>query len=234
MAINIKIKYSIKEAQDFIVIVDPLTIVPNGKLWTDVFPVAWKVAEFGSTGRNPDFDETFSVERTCGVNTISDGNLVKIGCNQPVGQNHKNNKFQVVKDGDTYSVVLNANDPDSDVSAEIYNTVNAELKVFYGDKNADPMITSDVLYKRDIAFKEVTEFVIAAVNDYQDHQLLKSEMRGPWMKFTSQDAETFGNQMFVEFGADSTYTPYDGCQTPFQQFDADVPIFKKLASASEE
>ncbi|KAK3832011.1 MAG: hypothetical protein J3R72DRAFT_425277 [Linnemannia gamsii] len=224
MVVKISIRYKQTVAQDFVILVNPKTIAPAGRLWTDLYPVAWKVAQFGSDGRGEDFTRDFSVERTIGVFEYEKTNLVRVGTSMVVGDGHKNNKFQVVKEGNGQGVVLDAS-PNTDVSAEIYNTLEDRVQVFFGDKNKAPLIASYVSKEKTIAFSESTEIVIAAVNDYQERQQVKSEMRGTWMKFLVKDAESHNNMISVEFDSEGKYVPVDGCKTPFEQFHSNISPF---------
>ncbi|KAK3832012.1 MAG: hypothetical protein J3R72DRAFT_425278 [Linnemannia gamsii] len=228
MVVKISIRYKQTVAQDFVILVNPKNIALDGRLWTDLYPVAWKVAEFGSDGRGEDFTREFSGERTIGVFEHEEKNLVRVGSAMAVGKDHKNNKFKVVKEGDGQGVVLDAS-PNTDVSAEIYNALEDRIQVFYGDKNKAPFIVSDVSKEKTIVFSEPTEIVIVAVSDYHGGWMLQSSIRGTWMKFLLNDAASHDHRMFVEYDSEGKYVLFDGCNTPFEQFHSNIPLF----SASE-
>lgn len=223
MPIKIQITYNVSKAQNFAIFVNPSTIAPGGELWTDLFPVAWQVAEFGSTGSNSPFAADLSVKTTVGLNTIVDGNLQRIGNRLPVGE-EENNKFIVKPDGDSYSLFLNK-PPTTKRTAEITNNAGRDVYVYYGDENYQPLITSEVGDKTTLAINVMNEIAIAAVNNYKVKGIIKSEVEGPWMKFKLADAQAHGHQMLIEYDADKNFKWTDGCTTPFTQHTSDENLF---------
>ncbi|KAF9292481.1 hypothetical protein BGZ68_005164 [Mortierella alpina] len=231
--LDLRIKCNLPEAQQFVVFVNPVQNIADGKLFTDLFPVAWKVARFSPVGRNGNGEVrlNFSVERTAGVSELYNDNEVVASWTSDVAAGK--NWFKTQENEGAYKLVLN-DTPSTDVSAKVSNTVNTSLNVFFGDKLGSPFMYQKVNPRETSEFQEKTRIVIVAVRGYKENEVIRSDITGPWLQFEVADTQgaTRGNKFYIEYKNDYSYELYSGNNVPFQEFGSNVPVFQPAAKGS--
>lgn len=186
--LDLRIKCNLPTAQQFVVFVDPQDNIAEGTLFTDLFPIAWKVARFSPDkggNQNEEVRLSFSAERTAGISELDEGNQVVASWTSDIVPNDVN-WFETEDDEGAYKLVPSSVSHAS-VSAKISNVVNKKLKVFFGDKSGSPFMYQEVSPQETSEFQEKTKIVIVAVRGYKDSEVISSEIAGTWLKFSVAD-----------------------------------------------
>ncbi|KAG0326132.1 hypothetical protein BG000_001525 [Podila horticola] len=226
MALDLRVNCNTPDAQQFVVFVNPDGI-STGKLFTDLFPIAWKVLRFSpARNQNNEVRLSFSQERTVGLSSLLNGNEVVAGWTSAVGVK-KNNWFKTEENEGAYKLVLNGS-PDTDVSAKVSNVESKTMSIFFGDKSGTPFMYQNVRASETSSFVEKTKIVIVAVRGYKETEVIKSDIMGSWLEFNVEDTQgsSRDNKFYVEYTKDGKYELYSGNGVPFNQYASNVPVFQ--------
>jgi len=225
--LDLRIKCNLPDAQQFVVFVNPKQNIADGKLFTDLFPVAWKVARFSPVrdGGNGEVRLSFSVERTAGISELQNDNEVVASWTSDVTEGK--NWFKTQENEGAYKLVLN-DTPSTDKSAKVSNMVNKTLSIFFGDKDGSPFMFQNVNAQETTEFQEKTKIVIVAVRGYKENDVIRSDITGPWLQFQVADTQgaSRGDKFYIEYKNDYTYELYSGNSVPFEEFGSNVPVFQ--------
>ncbi|KAG0012027.1 hypothetical protein BGZ80_000252 [Entomortierella chlamydospora] len=131
MSFELKIVCNCREPQDFI-FANPQSIDPYGQLFSNMYPIAWRVARFAgvssrSTGGNGPITFTLTQGRTVGISERRTDNVVESSNHVEAGDK-QNNSFVTVKSEGAYKLELNPADPNVDFTARVDNKQNQMLK----------------------------------------------------------------------------------------------------------
>lgn len=226
MSLDLRIKCNRPEAQQFVIFVNPSTLTDGGELFSNLYPIAWKVLKFAGVGReNAEIRVPFYQERTVGIASIEKDNVVTAAWTEPVGVQVKNN-FITKEDEGAYKVVLNSANPNIGMTAKVTNLEQTRMKIFFGDKEGNPFMYQEVTPMEAATFNENTEIAIVAVRGYKDNQVIESDIQGSWMRFKVRDTQgQHENKLYVEYMYGGNYERYGGTTAPFEQFGPHIPVF---------
>ncbi|KAK5809399.1 hypothetical protein F5H01DRAFT_323657 [Linnemannia elongata] len=197
----------------------------TGQLFTDLFPVAWKVFRFSpSWNGNTEAQADFTQERTVGISTFKNGNEVVAGWKSDVGKQGKNNWFKTQENEGAYKLVLN-DFPDAPVSAKVSNVAGTNLSIFFGDKSGAPFMYQNVRSGETPSFLETTKILIVAVRGYKETQVIRSDILGSWLEFNVADTQgpARGNKFYVKYTIEGKYELYSDNGVPFNQYPSNIP-----------
>lgn len=221
MSITIAIRYNGLVPKDFVIIANPKFIVEGKKLWTDLFPVAWKVAQFTGTA-NSDFVGKFVSARTIGTVRKNCGNRISVDSYMNVIPSENN--FKIFKNGDVQGIEVDINRKSSEHSVEVFNGHIESVKVFYGDKYRSPLVLATIDKENSLMIMEKMELAIADISGCEEYEMINFESRGPWMIFDTKQVES--QRISVEF-VNGMFKSIDNSTTPFKQYPANVPLFSE-------
>jgi hypothetical protein len=226
MSLDLRILCNRPEAQQFIIFVNPSELSDGGQLFTNLYPIAWKVLKFAGTSRaNKEIPLVFRQERTVGIAAIEKDKEVTAAWSESIGVQKKNN-FLTKDDEGAYKLVLNSNNPDVKLTAKVVNMERTRINIFFGDKDGNPFMYQEATPGEAVNFNENTEIVIAAVRGYKESQVIESDITGSWMRFKVKDTQNqHENKLYVEYKYSGQYERYGGTTAPFEQFGPEIPIF---------
>ncbi|KAF9307996.1 hypothetical protein BG003_011755 [Podila horticola] len=227
MGLDLRVNCNTPDAQQFVVFVNPDGMSSSGKLFTDLFPIAWKVLRFSpARNQNNEVRLSFSTERTVGLASLLNGNEVVAGWTSAVGD-RKDNWFKTQENEGAYKLVLN-DTPNADVSARVSNVVGKKMSIFFGDKSGTPFMYQDVRSGETSSFVEKTKIVIVAVRGYKETEVIKSDIMGSWLEFNVEDTQGSAREdkFYIEYTKDGKYELYSNNGVPFQQYASNVPVFQ--------
>ncbi|KAF9923931.1 hypothetical protein BGZ75_010239 [Mortierella antarctica] len=224
--LDLRIRCNLPDAQQFVIFVNPKQNIDQGHLFTDLFPVAWKVARFSPVDRdgNGDVVLSFSVERSAGISTLVNNNEVVASWTSAV--TGTTNWFKTQDNEGAFKLVPN-DTPTTDKSAKVSNVLTTTKSIFFGDKDGAPFMFQNVNSRETVEFQEKTKIVIVAVRGYKENDVIKSDITGPWLEFQVANTQgaTRGNKFYIEYKNDFTYALYSNNGVPFNQFDSNIPVF---------
>lgn len=219
---NIKLTYTGRDPQDFMILVNPNQIVQGqGTIYHDYYPAAWFIYAFPGTDSDvppPHVTRPFNLKLTTMIQEIVTGNVISSMVAKDVDKNLKD--FKAVNSGNAYNLVKAEITQESTCS--IINTADKALNVGIGDEDANPYLTL-ICKQGDLAeFVFTAELAICPVSNIRQSEKFKGDVRKPWISFQSVDVNNNNISLTYNGKTFSGDTPSDNI---FENHTADQKVF---------